>query len=103
LKNLVEHAVILCESEEIQPLDLAGSLRQSAAPSTKTPSKAAPKTSLRAMREKWLAPLERDYVTQLLEACGGNVREASRRAGVTAATLYSLMAKRGVKLARTVA
>jgi transcriptional regulator with GAF, ATPase, and Fis domain len=96
LKNLVEHAVIMGESEEIQPQDLAGSLRQTVVRQIAAPAKA----TLRALREKWLAPLERDYVTQLLEACNGNVREASRRAGVTAATLYSLMAKRGVKLTR---
>jgi len=100
LKNLVEHAVIMSESEEIQPADLAGSLRKHASTPTPAPAKAKNPKSLRAMRESWLEPLERAYLTELLEACSGNVRAASRRAGVTAATFYSLMSKRGVKLSR---
>jgi transcriptional regulator of acetoin/glycerol metabolism len=40
------------------------------------------------------------YLADLVGATGGNVREASRRAGVTAATLYRLMARRGVKITR---
>jgi DNA-binding NtrC family response regulator len=95
LKNLVEHAVIMCEGEEIQPADLAGSL-QKAPPKTQAPTR----STLKAMRELWLAPLERAYLDELLQSCGGNVRQAARRAGVSAATFYGLMARRGVKLSR---
>jgi DNA-binding NtrC family response regulator len=97
LKNLLEHAVIMCETEEIEPADLPGSLR------AKTPravSAPAPVGTLRAMRETWLEPLERRYLTDLVQACAGNVRAAARRAGITAATFYRLMAKRGVTVAR---
>jgi DNA-binding NtrC family response regulator len=99
LKNLLEHAVILSTGPTIQKDDLPGSV-QAAAPA---PAPAAPKgerRTLRALRETWLAPLERDYLHDLLRACDGNVREASRRAGVTAATLYRLMARRRVKVTR---
>ncbi|HXU69869.1 MAG TPA: helix-turn-helix domain-containing protein [Polyangia bacterium] len=51
--------------------------------------------------QQLVARVERRYLAELLEACAGNVREASRRAGVTPVTLYRLMARRGVKLART--
>jgi transcriptional regulator with GAF, ATPase, and Fis domain len=101
LKNLLEHAVIMCEREEIQASDLAGSLRRPVDEPRKPPAGGDNQT-LRAMRESWLEPLERAYLTELLEACGGNVRAASRRAGVTAATFYGLMARRGVKLSRRV-
>jgi DNA-binding NtrC family response regulator len=66
------------------------------APAPEKPKRA----TLRAKREEWLAPQERQYLGDLLEACAGNVREASRRAGVTPVTFYRLMARRGVKLTR---
>jgi DNA-binding NtrC family response regulator len=100
LRNLVEHAVIMSSAEEIQPGDLPGSLQQ--ARPGRTADKTAKRPSLRAMRETWLSPLERTYLTELLAACNGNVREASRRAGVTPVTFYRLMARRGVKLSRRV-
>jgi DNA-binding NtrC family response regulator len=99
LKNLLEHAVILSTGPTVQKDDLPGSV-QAAAPA---PAPVAPKSerrTLRALREAWLAPLERDYLQDLLRACDGNVREASRRAGVTAATLYRLMARRRVRVTR---
>jgi DNA-binding NtrC family response regulator len=103
LRNLLDHAVIMCEGDEILPADLPGSLRTAMPPAAPRHTKAPTHTktaSLRAMREIWLGPLERTWLTELLQACDGNVREASRRAGVTAATLYRLMAKRGVQLSR---
>jgi DNA-binding NtrC family response regulator len=99
LRNLIEHAVIMCEGDEIAPADLPGSVRARPAAARAASRPRRPKT-LRAMREVWLEPLERTYLSELIEACAGNVREASRRAGVTAATLYRLMARRGVTVRR---
>ncbi len=98
LRNLVEHAVIMSEGDEIGPEALPGSLRAGAPASA--PASAAKRATLRAMRESWLAPLEQKYLAELLAACDGNVRAASRRAGVTAATFYRLMGKRGIRVAR---
>jgi two-component system, NtrC family, response regulator HydG len=102
LRNVVEHAVILCEGDEIVPGDLPGSVQSVPAPGRRTAARPERRRTLRAMREAWLEPLERGYLAELIDACGGNVREASRRAGVTAATFYRLMARRGVKLKRAV-
>jgi DNA-binding NtrC family response regulator len=96
LRNIVEHAVIMCTSDEIQPEDLPRTLERAAPVAARTK-----RATLRAMRELWLEPLERTYLTELLAACGGNVREACRRADVTAATMYRLMSRRGVEIART--
>jgi transcriptional regulator with GAF, ATPase, and Fis domain len=102
LKNLLEHAVILSTGPAIEPEDLPGSVRAAPPVAATTPAAVpAERKTLRAMREGWLASLERDYLTDLIRACDGNVREASRRAGVTAATLYRLMARRGVRVARS--
>ena len=108
LKNALEHAVIMSGSGQIRPTDLPAAFQQQ--PQSDTPSPAvAPATSapsdatLREMRETWLAPLERQYLSDLLEACGGNVREAAARAGVNPVTMYRLLRKRGLELRRQVA
>ena len=85
LRNVVEHAVIMSDREEIGPGDLpetvqAGAGRAAAAKAGETKA-AARKTTLRALRDEWLAPRERQYLGELLEACGGNVREAARGPG----------------------
>jgi DNA-binding NtrC family response regulator len=96
LRNIVEHAVIMCTGDEIGPADLPPSLQPAPAARAATPKHA----TLREMRDTWLHPLEHAYLTELLAACRGNVREACRRADVTAATLYRLMERRGVELVR---
>jgi DNA-binding NtrC family response regulator len=54
------------------------------------------------LRESWLAPLERQYLEDLLKENGGNVRAASRKAGGNAVTLYRLLKKHGLRLQREV-
>ena len=58
--------------------------------------------SLREMREACLGPLERRYLEELLSECQGNVREAARRADVNTVTMYRLLKKRGLRIAREV-
>jgi DNA-binding NtrC family response regulator len=58
--------------------------------------------SLAEQRERWLMPLERQYLAELLQACGGNMKLAAARAGINTVTLYRLMRKRNLKLQRRV-
>ena len=60
LRNAIEHAVILCTGDELAPADLPRPFQAGAAPARAT--KPAAKPSLRALREQWLAPLERRYL-----------------------------------------
>ena len=57
---------------------------------------------LTEVREEWLAPLERQYLADLLHGCGGNVRQAAEIAGINVVTLYRLMKKRHLKFQRRV-
>jgi transcriptional regulator of acetoin/glycerol metabolism len=61
-----------------------------------------PQPTLDEARESWLAPLERRYLTDLLARHGGNVEIAAKAAGVNKVTLYRLLKRRGLQLARTV-
>jgi transcriptional regulator with PAS, ATPase and Fis domain len=97
LKNAIEHAVIMSTGEEIRPSDLPRSMGARAA----TPPEPPRPRTLAELREEWLAPHERHYVTSLLDAAHGKVDDAARRAGVNRVTFYRLMHKHGVKVRRS--
>ena len=113
LKNTIEHAAIMARGEEIGVKELPKSIatktvavspattssRRLAAPA---PGETGNDKTLKELRELWLAPLERRYLTELLDACDGNVRQAAVRAGVNTVTMYRLLKKRGLKLSRRV-
>ncbi|MBK7857156.1 MAG: sigma-54-dependent Fis family transcriptional regulator [Archangiaceae bacterium] len=104
LKNALEHAVIMTSSEEVRAEDLPPVMRGGAAEKALPEKVASPAPrSLAELREQWLAPHERAYVQQLLEASGGKVDDAAKRAGVNRVTFYRLMNKHGLKLRRTTA
>jgi DNA-binding NtrC family response regulator len=97
LKNVVEHAVIMTTSEEILPEHLPGSIRSQAPP----PSQLTfTYKTLGQMREHWLAPLERQYLEDLLIECRGDIKAVARRAGVNPVTIYRLLKKRRISLRR---
>ena len=71
----------------------AGDARRADAP--------APKT-LAELREAWLAPLERKYLADLLDAHDGKVDAAAKQAGINRVTLYRLMQKHALTVQRRV-
>lgn len=105
LKNAVEHAAIMAPSDEIGPEHLPKAMRQAVPSPPREASEASPvetAKTLRELREVWLAPRERRYLSELLQECDGNVREAAKRAGINTVTMYRLLKKRGLKLTREV-
>ncbi len=105
LKNALEHAVIMSTTGEVRAEDLPRPLRESQQPSTATDtSTSAPteKTSLAELREGWLAPHERRYLTELLDTHHGKVDAAAKQAGVNRVTFYRLMKKHGLRMSRSV-
>lgn len=55
---------------------------------------------LRELREAWLAPLERQYLCDLIAHCDGNVRRAAEAAGVNPVTFYRLLKRHDIVLER---
>jgi DNA-binding NtrC family response regulator len=55
---------------------------------------------LRAAKSALVEQFERDYLTQLLDQCAGNVAEAARRAGVDRGTLFRTIRRHGMKVER---
>jgi len=99
LKNAMEHAVIMAREETVEAEDLPGTIAGRAAVPSPARTK-RPELTLAEQRELWLAPLERSYLTDLLERCEGNVKRAARIAGVNAVTLYRLLERRGMSRRR---
>ncbi len=99
LKNAIEHAVIMAAGARIEPGHLPNHLVRS---TTRQPPAPVParEPTLAEMRERWLDPLERRYLEDLLGRCGGRVKEAAARAGVNKVTLYRLLEKRGLGRSR---
>jgi len=97
LKNAVERAVILAEGDAVE-LDNLPRAITSHMPSVETPRQRC--IPLRVQRERWLAPLEREYLTALLAGCHGNVRQAAREAEVDPVTFYRLLKRRGIHIER---
>jgi Nif-specific regulatory protein len=97
LKNVMEHAVIMCNEEELLPEHLPRSVRSAVSP---TPQLKLAFKTLHQMREQWIAPREKEYLLDLLKECKGDVKAVSRRAGVNPVTIYRLLKKRGISLRR---
>jgi len=102
LKNTIEHAVILCTGDELRTEDLPRPLLDRSSRDSVAKLKRPEQTTLEEAREKWLDPLERQYLTELLAKHAGNVEVAARAAGVNKVTLYRLLKRRGLHLGRTV-
>jgi transcriptional regulator with PAS, ATPase and Fis domain len=97
LKNIMEHAVIMTSDEEIRPEHLPRSLRSTV---KESPFPRATGKTLRELREEWLAPLERQYLLDLLAECHGDVKAVAGRAGLNHVTVYRLLKRRGIPLRR---
>jgi DNA-binding NtrC family response regulator len=101
LKNTIEHAVILCQGDELRVEDLPKPLLD-AAPRSARARTQPPVPTLDEARETWLAPLEKQYLTDLLSRHAGNVKAAAKAAGINTVTLYRLLKRRGLHLGRVV-
>jgi len=101
LKNTIEHAIILCTGDVLRVEDLPKPL-QEPTPKNRRAQTQPPLQTLDEARERWLAPLERQYLTDLLARHDGNVKAAAQAAGVNTVTLYRLLKRRGLHLGRSI-
>jgi transcriptional regulator with GAF, ATPase, and Fis domain len=97
LRNAIEHAVILADGDTLEARHLPKTI---ASPERHAKKKSPRPPTLAALRETWLAPHEARYLEELLDATGGNVRAAAKRADVDSVTLYRLLRRRGVAFGR---
>jgi len=82
LENAVKHGAALATDAEIGEDDLPDELRRSLAQAPAPAGSPAPPVL------KTLSEVERDYIVQVLDACGGSRSEAARILGVGRNTLW---------------
>jgi two-component system response regulator HydG len=86
LENVVERAVALAEGEQIGPDDLPSQVRERRSTDVLAGALA---------RGLTLAELEREYITRVLTAEGGNKTRAAQRLGLDRKTLYRKLEEYG--------
>jgi two-component system response regulator HydG len=79
LENVIERAVALAEGEQIGPDDLPSQVRERRSSDVLAGALA---------RGLTLAELEREYISRVLQAEGGNKTRAAQRLGLDRKTLY---------------
>jgi DNA-binding NtrC family response regulator len=93
LQNVIERALSMCEGDVISPCDLPDHIC-----ATDELSPAAPGSlPLREARRRWLDPLEKEYLENLLQRHGGNISEAARAAEIDRQTIYRMLKKYGIR------
>jgi DNA-binding NtrC family response regulator len=86
LRNVVEHAVLMCRAEVVEPEHLPPSLNQAGGGAEAKPANAGR-----------LSDQERQLIQATLEKVGWNKYRAAQMLGVARSTLYSKIAKYGLK------
>lgn len=54
---------------------------------------------IKEARERWLAPMEREYLIRLVRGCDGDLDRAADEAGLHRKSLERLLRQRGIKAA----
>jgi DNA-binding NtrC family response regulator len=105
LENIIEHAVALCEGENIVLDDLPEYLVKAhggpvlfALPHVEEPVVDRNPSSLMT-----LAELEKNYIRKALEICNKNHTEAARRLGISRSTLWRKLKEHGLEDAHAAA
>ncbi len=88
LENVIERAVIICQKEEIGPLDI-----DPLSKSVQTPfgQKDISSISFKEARNRAILDFYYHYLTNLLTQCKGNVSQAAERCGLKRQYLYRLI------------
>ncbi|MCB9667806.1 MAG: sigma 54-dependent Fis family transcriptional regulator [Myxococcales bacterium] len=63
------------------------------------PRELAEGLSIKEARERWLAPMEREYLIRLVRHCEGDLDRAAKEAGLHRKSLERLLRQRGIKAA----
>jgi DNA-binding NtrC family response regulator len=108
LNNVLERAILLCDDTEITPDDLPESIAGTvvASPGTGPAPDSAYRLRLpeqwltkplHEVREGLLSDLERQYLSGLLQATGGRIGDAAKRAELQERSLYERMKQFGLR------
>ncbi len=106
LRNVLRRAVALASGGTIRPRDLLD-LSSEGAPRSQSswpppagesdPVAVGEELPIKEARERWVEPMEREYLMRLVKRCGGDLDRAAQQAGVHRKSLERLLRQHGLK------
>ena len=54
---------------------------------------------IKEARDRWVAPMEREYLVRIVKRCGGDLDKAAEEAGIHRKSLERLLRQHGLKAA----
>lgn len=91
LKNIIERAVVLCDTDRINVGDLPREISMAPPLPASTDN-----LEYREAKERWLAAFERTYLKTLLKITSGNISKAAMKAGIDRKTIHRLIRRYGL-------
>ncbi len=108
LRNVLKRSVVLCGGPRLTakdvsldrggPLRDAGGLSRASAPEGAS-MEVADDLPIKEARDRWVAPMEREYLMRIVRRCGGDLEKASEEAGIHRKSLERLLRQHGLKAA----
>ncbi|MCB9593303.1 MAG: sigma 54-interacting transcriptional regulator [Sandaracinaceae bacterium] len=109
LRNVLKRAVVLANGPLLTSRDLAldtgGPLRDSGAlgrtpgPPAAGPMEVSEDLPIKEARDRWVAPMEREYLVRIIKRCDGDLDKAAEEAGIHRKSLERLLRQHGLKAA----
>jgi DNA-binding NtrC family response regulator len=100
LRNVIERVVAIAPRAEIIDISLLGLDANAEGVTMSAGAFAGERTGeflqFKEAKDQLVAAWERDYLTRLVNECGGNVSQAARKAGIDRVYLHRLMKKHGL-------
>jgi DNA-binding NtrC family response regulator len=96
LRNVIERAVVLCDSNTVHVRDLPDYLRQRA----RLGKQIDAAIGYKAAREQWLENQGRSYLTSLLRRHHGNISAMAREAQISRKSVYEMLRRLGIDARR---
>ena len=92
LRNVIERAVVLCDSDTVRVRDLPDYIREQA----RLGKQIHAEMGYKAAREQWVESQGKQYLTQLLRRHGGNISAVAREARISRKSVYELLRRFGI-------
>jgi len=108
LRNVLKRSVVLSTGPRLTAkdvsLDRSGPLRDSGtlgrgAAADGAPLEVADDLPIKEARDRWVAPMEREYLMRIVKRCGGDLDKAAEEAGIHRKSLERLLRQHGLKAA----
>ena len=106
LRNVLKRAVVLASGPYLTAKDLSldstGPLRDTGGLGPQVeggdgPMEVGEDLPIKEARDRWVAPMEREYLLRIVKRCGGDLDKASEEAGIHRKSLERLLRQHGLK------